>query len=67
MKKKIRLEQLTCPTCVTKIEKAVKSLDGVNEVSVGFNTSTAIVDFNEEKITQDKIIRVIKDLGYDLK
>ena len=67
MKKKIRLEQLTCPTCVTKIEKAIKSLDGVNEVSVGFNTSTAIVDFNEEKITQDKIIRVIKDLGYDLK
>ena len=67
MKKKIRLEQLTCPTCVTKREKAVKSLDGVNEVSVGFNTSTAIVDFNEEKITQDKIIRVIKDLGYDLK
>ena len=30
----IQLETLTCPSCMQKIENAVKALDGVNKDSI---------------------------------
>jgi copper chaperone len=37
----IQLETLTCPSCMLKIEGAVKSIDGVDKdsLNVSFNTS----------------------------
>ena len=67
MEKKFRLETLTCPSCVTKIEKGVSKLDGVKQVEVGFNTSTVLVKFDEEKVNADVIENRIKDLGFALR
>ncbi|MDI9479569.1 MAG: cation transporter [Bacillota bacterium] len=36
-RKTYQLETLTCPTCVRKIETAVKQMDGVKDVEVLFN------------------------------
>ncbi|NLC96230.1 MAG: heavy-metal-associated domain-containing protein [Erysipelotrichaceae bacterium] len=67
MRKKIRLEQFTCPSCTNKIEKAVGNLKGVNSLEVGFNTSTVVVEFDENIISLKNIERVIKDLGFVIK
>ncbi len=64
----IQLETLACPSCMQKIERAIKSLDGVNadSVKVSFNTSKAKVDFDEEKVTIEKIENTIRILGYEV-
>lgn len=48
----IQLETLTCPSCVQKIEKATKSLVGVDKESVKvlFTSSKVKFDFDAEKI-----------------
>jgi len=47
----IQLETLTCPSCIQKIEGAVKNLEGIEKESVKvlFNASKLKVDFDGEK------------------
>jgi copper chaperone CopZ len=65
----LQLETLTCPSCMTKIEAALKGLDGVdrNTLSVSFNTSKAKVDFDEARLSIEDITKRITDLGYEVK
>lgn len=65
----IQLETLTCPSCTQKIEAAVGRLDGVDKdtIKVMFNSSRVRCDFNEKKITTDKIEEAIDRVGYEVK
>ena len=65
----IQLETLTCPSCMTKIEAALKGLDGVNRdtLSVSFGSSRAKVDFDDSKLGIEAITKRITDLGYEVK
>jgi len=65
----IQLEALTCPSCMQKIEGALKGLGGVdqNTVTVLFNSSKVKLDFDEEKVSIDEIEASIKRLGYEVK
>ncbi|WP_213809879.1 heavy-metal-associated domain-containing protein [Jeotgalicoccus sp. WY2] len=62
----IQLETLSCPSCIQKIDNAVKGLDGVEKdsVKVMFNASKIKADFNETVTTVESIENVIEKLGY---
>ncbi len=65
----VQLDTLTCPSCVQKIDNAVKGLDGVEKdsVSVLFNSSKVKLNFDEEKISTEEIENAITKLGYEVK
>jgi copper chaperone len=65
----LQLETLTCPSCLQKIEGAVKGLDGVDKdtVKVMFNSSKVKLSFNEDQITIDQIENAITNVGYEVK
>ncbi|NLM20659.1 MAG: heavy-metal-associated domain-containing protein [Peptococcaceae bacterium] len=65
----IHLESLTCPSCMQKIDSAVKSLEGVDKESVNvlFNASKVKLNFDDEKISIEKIENAISALGYEVK
>lgn len=65
----LHLETLTCPSCMAKIEGALKSLDGIDKdtLSVSFNTSRVKVDFDDNKLAIETIQKKITDLGYEVK
>lgn len=62
----IQLETLSCPSCMQKIEGAVKGLAGVEKESVKvlFNASKVKLDFNAEAVGIEKIEKAIEDMGY---
>ncbi len=62
----IQLETLGCPSCMQKIENAVKALDGVDKesVKVMFNASRVKVDFNDADMDIKTIENSIEKLGY---
>ena len=64
----IQLETLACPSCMQKIENAVKGLNGINKESlkVLFNSSKVKVDFDSEALAIGDIEKVIEDLGYSV-
>ena len=65
-KANIQLETLTCPSCLQKIDNAVKNLDGVDKdsVKVRFNASKVMLDFDQEKVSIGEIENAIESLGY---
>lgn len=62
----IKLETLTCPSCVLKIESSLNSIEGVNNetVKVMFNASKVKVQFEESKTSLTEITDSIENLGY---
>ena len=64
----IQLETLSCPSCMQKIENAVKGINGVNQDSlkVMFNASKVKVDFDSEVVVINDIEEAIEDLGYSV-
>lgn len=65
MKKLVmQLEQLTCPTCVKKIETVLGKTEGVDTSTVLFNSSKVKISYNEEEVTPKELSRKIMNLGY---
>lgn len=62
----IKLEELVCPMCSTKIEKGLKKEKGIIDVTVSYNNAKAKVSYNEDEISIEKITDIISDLGYDV-
>ncbi|MGI6037859.1 MAG: heavy-metal-associated domain-containing protein [Limnochordia bacterium] len=65
----IQLETLACPSCMLKIEGAVKGLEGVEQdsVKVLFNSSKVKLSFDESKVAIDDIEKTITQVGYEVK
>ncbi|HKZ39823.1 MAG TPA: HAD-IC family P-type ATPase, partial [Candidatus Hodarchaeales archaeon] len=63
---KFFLEKIHCPSCVSEIEKALSSLDGVESARVNMNMSTVAVDYVSGMVSSDKIMETIKKSGYSV-
>lgn len=64
---KIQLEELTCPSCITKIESVLSKEEGVEEARVLYNASKVKVTYQEDKISVKHITNLIEKLGYVVK
>ena len=64
----LQLETLTCPSCMQKIEGAIKALDGVAQdtIKVMFNSSKVKLEFDEDKISLQDIEKAITNVGYEV-
>lgn len=64
----LQLETLACPTCMQKIEGAIKQVDGVDQESVKvlFNASKAKFTFDSSVTNLDEIANSVKLIGYDV-
>ncbi|SDK00759.1 Copper chaperone CopZ [Jeotgalicoccus aerolatus] len=62
----IQLETLSCPSCIQKIDNAVKGLAGVEKdsVKVMFNASKVKTEFDEAVTAIENIENAIENLGY---
>ncbi len=66
VKTTLQLEQITCPTCVKKIEGALARTEGVEKAKVSFTTSKVKAEFDESKVKADDIKQVIEKLGFEV-
>jgi len=55
---------MTCANCAANIERGVKKLDGVAEVSVNFASEKAAVAFDPQKLGVEDLIKKIEKTGY---
>jgi Cu+-exporting ATPase len=60
------VEGMTCASCVARVEKAIKKIDGVKEVSVNLATEKATVEFEKSKVDVEKIANRVEDAGYKI-
>ena len=63
----LRIEGMTCASCVTHVERALGKVEGVSRVSVTLATERAHVEFNASAITDDvtsKLVASVDKAGY---
>lgn len=56
---------MTCSSCSSHVEKAVKKLNGINEVNVNLLSNSMTVKYNEETLNTNEIIQAVVDAGYN--
>ena len=60
MKKSFRLEGLDCANCAAKIEKEIRALDGVTDVTVNAMTTKMVLEADDGKM--DEIIKTAEKI-----
>lgn len=66
MKQTIPVIGMACSACSANIEKKLNTLKGVNSASVSLPGRSALVDFDPQVISLEKMKAEINALGYDL-
>lgn len=66
MKQTIPVIGMACSSCSANIEKKLNTLKGVNSASVSLPGRSALIDFNPQVISLEKMKSEINALGYDL-
>lgn len=63
----LRAAELSCPSCVAKIESKLNSLDGVHAAEVKFASGRILVEHDDSKVTVRDLVDAIAEVGYTAK
>ena len=55
---------MSCAACSSRVDKCVRSLDGVSDVSVNLLKNTMSVEFDENAVDDSTIISAVEKAGY---
>lgn len=64
VEEKFKVTGMSCAACSARVEKAVKKLEGTEEVSVNLLTGTMRLNRDDNKISDDDIIKAVEKAGY---
>lgn len=62
----LQLDELSCPSCLQKIQSALDKQVGITNVKVLFNAAKVKAYFDSDKISADKVADTVTNLGYDV-
>ncbi|XP_040561459.1 copper-transporting ATPase 2 isoform X9 [Gallus gallus] len=62
---KLRIEGMTCQSCVTSIEGKIKKLHGVAKIKVSLSNQEAVIAYHPYIIQPEELRSHISNLGYD--
>jgi Cu+-exporting ATPase len=60
----IGIGEMTCASCVARVEKALKKIPGVHSVSVNLATESARVEVESTDQIEARLRRAVRDAGY---
>ena len=66
IKEKFSIQGMTCSSCSSHVEKAVNKLQGIKNVNVNLLSNNMIVEYDEEKLNNETIIKAVIDAGYGI-
>ena len=64
MKQKFEISGMSCSACSAAVEKAVASLEGVQELSVSLTQGLLLCEYDESRLTAEDIIKAVVRAGY---
>jgi copper chaperone len=63
----LRSQELSCPSCVAKIEKALNAVDGVETAKVFFTTGRIEIQHDDTRASVDDLVKAVRSAGYEAK
>ena len=65
-KEKFDIQGMTCSSCSSHVENAVKKLNGIKNVSVNLLSNNMLVEYDEKIISDNTIISAVLNSGYGI-
>lgn len=66
IKQVLKVKKMHCASCSILIDKLVGKQPGVQSIKTSYGSEKTVIEFDETKITLEKIDELINKLGYDL-
>ena len=63
-KEKYIVTGMSCSACSSRVEKAVRHLDGMDKASVNLLTNSMQVEYDETKLDEGQIVQAVVNAGY---
>jgi len=60
----IRVDGMKCSKCSGSVEKALKATPGVEKVEISLDRKEAVVEYDDQKVTEAKLREVINATGF---
>ena len=60
----LKIEGMTCASCVKTIEKVVSGLEGVHDIRVNLSFENARVEYDPARLPMERIKEKIEEIGY---
>lgn len=57
---------MTCAACSARVEKAIKKMEGVVDSSVNLLAQKATIEYDEDKVNIDSLVKIIEKTGYEV-
>ncbi len=64
IKKILKIEGMNCSSCAISIEMALEDAEGIKKAPISFAREESVVEFDEKKISLDKIKQISQQLDY---
>jgi len=58
------IKGMHCGACAVGIQMLVSQMDGVTSIEVSYESKKGTVEFDSSRVTKEKIIAAIEELGY---
>lgn len=60
----LHIDGMTCASCAAAVRTALRRLDGVSEATVSFDDKRARVVYDPSRVTPERMVQAVNDLGY---
>lgn len=58
------VKDMNCQSCANAIEKKLKSIEGVKDIDIDFQTKKIIVQHDNPNLCQEDVTCAVEDMGY---
>lgn len=65
MQTSLRSQDLSCPSCVSKIESTLNDTTGVEDATVHFNTGRIETEHDPNQISEEELAEIVGQTGYE--
>lgn len=63
----LKITGMHCASCATLINRSLSRAEGVKEANVNYATAKAFVEFDDRKLSELDLIKLVQSKGYDAK
>lgn len=64
VKKRFKISDMHCTSCAISIDFDLEDLEGVKEAKTSYAAQICEIEFDEDKISGQKIVEIIQKSGY---
>ncbi|MCL4366491.1 cation transporter [Patescibacteria group bacterium] len=65
IKKKFKITGMHCTSCAITIDMDLEDMEGIKSAKTSYAKAETEVEFDAEKITDDRVLETIKKSGYE--